>query len=236
MIQRLVQVGPASVLLASLLGRCAGAGDLLLPAKALAAGCGRNVISDRLSTVDREYNSLVELCFLHWYTPSLLGADKGASKPSRSMGSNCIQSTEVNRWPQTTGSKYARQRTHRSLPCRRRSSRNTEEGRIWVSRRHVHTQTTIMKIDTHNLLKMRLAEEGIVNLDGGCAGVRHIDGGPEAVEGDLGTGGRLETTSSSRRRWSVRERETQPAQGLYRRPRRFPILGMREVSCRSTLN
>lgn len=29
---------------------------------------------------------------------------------------------------------------------------------------------------THNLLEMRLAEEGIVDLHGGCTDFRHVDG------------------------------------------------------------
>jgi hypothetical protein len=88
---QLIQVGTTATLLASLLGRSARASKLLFPAEALTTGYERPEGQQPVNAHRLAKYSLVELCFLHWYTPSLFGEASGASKPSRSMGSNCIQ-------------------------------------------------------------------------------------------------------------------------------------------------
>lgn len=67
---------------------------LLLPSITLIArytnvnAAVETLISDTISALKREEDVLVDPCFLHWYTPSLFTLDVGASRPSRSIGSN----------------------------------------------------------------------------------------------------------------------------------------------------
>lgn len=85
---------------------------------------------DVVANEQHRRHSLVELCFLHWYTPSLFGEADGASSPSRSMGSNCTRPRDISDSSAVHSEMHARQRTNRSLPSRRRSNRRTvEEGR-----------------------------------------------------------------------------------------------------------